>query len=532
MVQQSIFGRSREPAQATAAAAVARTRALARAALIGLPWLWAIGYFFPPLNHDVAALLQFAQRMLAGERLYVDLIDINPPMVFWLDALPVMAARVLGLSAVTGLIAFVLALCAVTTVWSAALLRRLDRRGDAVGATLWPALIGFALLVYPMHSFGQREHLLLVFVLPYAIAAAGRAGGSTKLSAGLQAAIALYALIGILLKPYFAALPLAVELAVVARVGLAATVRSPQPWLILAGCFLYVAATWLLLPDYLRVVVPLVAQCYEQTDLAGFAALLTQDQAPALLLPLLPLGIIAFRLPGALLSRVLVGLVLAATVAGIAQGRGWDYHFLAARGALVLLIGALVVEGLAVLGRPPRGWAALGVAAAVMAGLFAFSGVLNPPFKGPRNFVNTAASRFLPVVQANAAGRPVLWLTTSIYPQFPVLNYTDSKLAMSFMSLWVLPAVYGPADAPGGVMRYHDPMGWAEGLVYRSVIEGLTRQHPALVLVARAGTEGGFHGLPFDYLAYFGRNPAFAAEWSHYALLTTIDGVAIYRRRP
>jgi hypothetical protein len=230
----------------------------------------------------------------------------------------------------------------------------------------------------------------------------------------------------------------------------------------------------------------------------------------------------------------LVGLAFAATLAGLAQGKGWDYHFLAARAALALLFGALAVEGLTWLGRPLRGPATLGIAASVMAAMFAFTGVLNPPFKGPRNFVNTAASRLLPVVEANATGRPVLWLTTSIYPQFPVLNYTDSRLAMPFMSLWVLPAVYGPDDVAGSAVAYHAPeaMDRPERMVYRGVVDGLTRQHPALVLVEQASREGGFHGLPFDYLAYFGRDPAFAVEWSHYAPLTKIDNLTIYRRLP
>jgi hypothetical protein len=532
---QSVFERSPELASGRVALPRARAAAVARLALIALPWLWAIGYFFPPLNHDVGALLQFAQRMLHGEHLYVDLIDINPPMIFLLDSLPVAIAESLRLSTVTCLTLFVLALCGVTTVWSTWLLGRLDDRRHELGTALWPALIGFVLIVYPMHSFGQREHLLLVFALPYLAAAALRAGADAprrRLGAGLQIAIALYALVGITLKPYFALVPLALELVVLGQIGLARWARSPQPWLILLGCCVYVGAVALWLPDYFRVIVPLVAQCYEQTDLGGLFGLLIQDQAPALLLPLIPLGVIAFRLPDARLSRGLVGLVLAATLAGLAQGKGWDYHFFTARAALALLVGAVTVEGLAGLGRPLRGGAALGAAAAVIGLLFGFTGVLNPPFKGPRNFANTAASRFLPVVEANAAGRPVLWLTTSIYPQFPVLNYTDSRLAMPFMSLWVLPALYGPADAPDGTVAYHAPaaMGRAERIVYQGVVAGLTHEHPALVLVEQAGREGGFHGLPFDYLAYFTRDPAFAAEWSHYRLLTRIDGVGIYRR--
>jgi hypothetical protein len=533
--EQSVFERSPERAGVKEVPPSARTWSVARLALIALPWLWAIGYFFPPLNHDVGALLQFAQRMLHGERLYVDLIDINPPMIFLLDTVPVAIAEALRLSTVTCLTWFVLALCGITAIWTTRLLAPLRDGHGALGAVLWPALIGFALIVYPMHSFGQREHLLLAFCLPYAVAAALRAAAPRPaLGARLQAAIALYALVGIMLKPYFALVPLALELVVLCHIGLARWARSPQPWLILLGCCLYVVATALFLPDYFRVIVPLVAQCYERTDLAGLLGLLTWDQAPALLVPLVPLAVIAFRLPGAHLSRVLVGLALAATFAGLAQGKGWDYHFFTARAALALLFGAVAIEGLAWLGRPLRGGTALGVAACVIAALFAFTGVLNPPFKGPRNFTNTAASRFLPVVEANAAGRPVLWLTTSIYPQFPVLNYTDSRLAMPFMSLWVLPAVYGPNDATGGTVAYHDPasMGWSERMVYQGVVGGLTREHPALVLVEQASREGGFHAVPFDYLAYFGRDPAFAAEWSHYALLTKVDGVAIYRRRP
>ncbi|MBI3516668.1 MAG: hypothetical protein HY060_21770, partial [Proteobacteria bacterium] len=221
------------------------------------------------------------------------------------------------------------------------------------------------------------------------------------------------------------------------------------------------------------------------------------------------------------------------------QGKGWDYHFFAARAALVLTFAAVAATGFARLAvaypalRAPRGLAPLGVVGALMAALFAFSGVLNPPFKGPRNFVNTAASRFLPVVEAHGAGQPVLWLTTSIYPQFPVLTYTDSRLAMPFMSLWVLPSVYGADSARGGTMLYHAPaaMNRSERLVWRGVIDGFTRSRPALVLVEDARREGAFRGLAFDYLAYFGRDPGFAAEWANYALLTTVDNVSIYRRQ-
>jgi hypothetical protein len=476
--------------------------------------------------------------MLHGERLYTDLIDINPPMIFALDTIPVALAELARLSVVASFVGFVLALAAASFVASVALLRRHGALGQPVGALLWPAVIAFVLIAYPMHSFGQREHLLLIFTLPYVLSAAARAEGDAP-SRGGALAIALFALVGITLKPHFALVPLALELLVLARAGWRACVLSPQPWLILAGCIAYLGAVALWLPDYYAVIVPLVAQCYEQVSVASALDLITRDQVPALALPLIPLAVIGWRMPEARLTRALVCLTVAATGAGLLQGKGWDYHFFAARAALALTFGAVVAEGFVRIAasRPAlgasRAVAPIAVAAAFMAALFGFSGVLNPPFKGPRNFVNTAASRFLPVVAANGADQPVLWLTTSIYPQFPVLNYTNSPLAMPFMSLWVLPAVYSGATPVDGAVTYHAPdaMNRSEQLVWRGVIDGFTRRHPALVLVEQASREGAFRGLPFDYLDYFSRDPAFAAEWQHYVLLTKVDNVSIYKRR-
>ncbi len=37
--------------------------------LFALPVLWLAGYFFPPLNHDVAAILYVSDRWVGGDRL-------------------------------------------------------------------------------------------------------------------------------------------------------------------------------------------------------------------------------------------------------------------------------------------------------------------------------------------------------------------------------------------------------------------------------------------------------------------------------
>ena len=45
--------------------------------LIALQIVWLAGYFFPPINHDVAAILDVSARWVNGEKLYVEVIDEN-----------------------------------------------------------------------------------------------------------------------------------------------------------------------------------------------------------------------------------------------------------------------------------------------------------------------------------------------------------------------------------------------------------------------------------------------------------------------
>ena len=78
-------------------------------ASLALPWLWGLAQLFPPLNHDAGAVLQWSGRMLAGERLYVDINDVNPPLIYWLNLIPAEIARLADIPTPVALIATLLA---------------------------------------------------------------------------------------------------------------------------------------------------------------------------------------------------------------------------------------------------------------------------------------------------------------------------------------------------------------------------------------------------------------------------------------
>ncbi|WP_431269392.1 hypothetical protein [Dankookia sp. P2] len=152
-------------------AALSKARLLRLAALVPAAAFLLVA-LSPPLNHDVAAVLNFAERMLAGERLYADLIDVNPPLIFVLNLLPAAIGAWTPLDAVQGLLVCLMAICALSA-WMALRLAR------PAAAPVEAACLGVALPLLTLaagYDFGQREHLMAA-ALPYLFLAARRMEG-------------------------------------------------------------------------------------------------------------------------------------------------------------------------------------------------------------------------------------------------------------------------------------------------------------------------------------------------------------------
>ena len=249
----------------------------------------------PPMNHDVAAVLNFAERWLAGERLYRDLIDVNPPLVFMVTLIPAALAAWTPLDGPQSLLVCMLALCA--GLWRMTHALRRGRAEDPIEAATLSAVIPL-LLVMAGYDFGQREHLMAICAIPYAILAARRIEG-VHTGRALAIGVTLLAAMAFALKPHFLAVPALVEGFILLKRGPRRALVDPLPWLMALAWMLYLASIPLLFPDYFGYVVPLVWQYY--TDLGSFDAwgvLVSPVLGPAVLLLLCAIGI-AFRPRGA-----------------------------------------------------------------------------------------------------------------------------------------------------------------------------------------------------------------------------------------
>lgn len=478
----------------------------------------------PPLNHDVAAILNFAERWVAGERLYRDLIDVNPPLIFVLTAIPAAIARVTGMGGVQALLACVVLCCLAS--WRLTQRLRRDRAEGVVERAVLDALVPLACVV-AAYDVGQREQLMGLFAIPYAFLAARRIEG-LETSRPLAWTVTLAAALGFALKPHFLAVPLLVEALVLARRGPRAALRDPLPWGMAALWLAYLAAIPVIFPAYFDFVVPLVMGFYLGNGGLGLFDVLLVEKLGAALALLLALAPFAARRGAGAAAQALLAVALGGLLSAWVQHKGWSYHVVPMAMASALLAGLLAARWLDTALPPARAATAapgLALAAALAVTMLHIRG------ESPWRQIWYDALRdgaLTSTLRREVAGERLLVLSPDIYPVYPALNYARARSTLRFMNLWILVGAY--PDCPEGAPRYRDTweMSRPEFLVYRTVAEDFARAPPAGVLVAknpgipRCGTE------EFDPIEYFSRHPAFAETWRRYTRVVHMDTYLLY----
>jgi hypothetical protein len=505
-------------------------------ALLFLPAVLA-----PPLNHDVAAVLNFSERWLAGEHLYSDLIDVNPPLIYVLNLIPAALARLTPLSAVASLHLCLLLFGAVC--WRLAYVAR-DRAAEgAIERRILDVLPAFFLLAAG-YDFGQREHLMAVAALPYLLGASRRATGAVPRGRNTSAVIAA---IGFALKPHFMGIPVLVELAVLlsrkreggAAAWLAAirgSAGDATPWIMAGVWLLYAASLPLLFADYLNTVVPLVWDLY--LDLGGYAwwqVLLVPRLAVAALI-LLPCAcaVLARALTppagaASALPRMLAAAGLGALASAIAQHKGWSYHILPVElfaVSLSVLLAGRFLDRATLPARPSRS-----AVAAILTSVIAFYAIMQgeAPWK-ELGYRNSAAATLTRKLRQFAQGQRVLVLSPGIYPIYPAINDSGTHLTLRTMNMWLLQGAYETCPADGRRYREVWQMKRPEFFVFRTVAEDFAKSPPAAVVIDKnPGIP--YCGSEFSFVAYFSRHPLFAEMWSHYRLAAEWDRYQIYTRK-
>lgn len=165
-------------------------------ALVGI----AIQALWVPLDADVSWLITVCERVLSGDRLYVDILEVNPPASVWLYLPLVALAKAIGARPEAAVVAGFAVAALASVAATVRLASKLDESPPPLPLTL---ALSFIALVLPMALFAQREHAAFLLALPATAAIALTAEGK-RLSVGTLAWTGAAAGLAIAIKPFFA----------------------------------------------------------------------------------------------------------------------------------------------------------------------------------------------------------------------------------------------------------------------------------------------------------------------------------------
>lgn len=437
---------------------------------------------------DTAWLLSVARRIRDGAALYSnELMEVNPPTIIDFARLALTTGDAFGVTGVGGWRLLVFGIELLAVMLSFKVLRRVFAGNDR--SMLAPAGVALAtaLACLPGASFGQREHLILLLCAPYVIstAAALDTVAVAPVARGLHGVLLAVALS---IKPHYVLVPLCVEATLLAMTRRPRALLRPETSCALVGAGALAVFQLIRYPDYVTFAVPFAVRFYQNYTP------LTLSPRYAVYVGLAALAVGVARYVG--IRLVAPTLVLAAgvgaTLAMLVQGKGWEYHFVPARG-LLFLAAALALIPIAHVRLEPWLRQRTGLSPQRIAAIAMLTMVLPLGALMVRRAINLNdgvwARRFADlqtlVERSRPEGRPLTMasLSLELFPAFPVIEVMGGRWVSRYSCLWTIPAIEARERAGG-----HDSVperSGRQGLI-AAVSEDLATHQPTFVLVEEA----------------------------------------------
>jgi putative flippase GtrA len=477
-------------AQTTGASGDLALCAAMAAGLVALFWGRAV-------HHDVAWYLFATQDWLDGARLYVDLVEVNPPLNFYLTVPSLVIADVTGISTANAHYVALALLLLVSLGWSAAILRAEFALSPARRALMLGGA-GLAVLVPSLNGLGQREQVMVLCFLPWALREAARRRpmpGEVVPSAALAA-------VGMCLKPHFVLLPLAVTLLNCLETRSLRPILATANWVFGVVGLAYVGFVWAVHPAYLTDILPLARDVY-----GAYSRPLTEVvwtiAFPLVLVGFWGLTLLRFGRP----SRA-VAVLLALSAGGLAsyllQQTGFPYHRVPFLTFSALAAAMLLVEARAA--QLPT------FAAVAVLGAIAWGGPAQNGFyrDDTAQEVAKAIADFDPVER-------VMVISSYVSAGPPVAMRLGADWVSSYPANWLVPgamnrlATTDCALASATCFRLRA----AAARNRTANIADIARARPDLVIVDRLS--GYIDPRGFDWLAFMAEDPAWGPVFADYA---------------
>lgn len=274
------------------------------------------------LNVDSTWILHCAKEILSGNTMYIDMIDVNPPLIFIYSTLAILICDFVNIPILNSYVILVLTIIFTSTFLCAKVLININFKVNN-GLRYYLYIIFFILTISISFSFGQREHLFIIFILPYVMMIAYQK--KSNVSNFSKIIIAIFASLGFNLKPHFFLVFILIEIMYIIYKKDISLVFRKESIIIFSSAFLYMLLIYFYFPVYLNFVVPFSIETYIDIFNKPLEILILNYEFNFTILSLI-FFIFLYKDRFSFSNNIFLLSILSSIFIYLIQQKGWSYH--------------------------------------------------------------------------------------------------------------------------------------------------------------------------------------------------------------
>ena len=198
-----------------------------------------------------------------AKKLYQDIFELQPPLILWLYTGPLLLSELTGIKDCVALVLCGLPVIALSIAASYTLLCYHPVFADNKRKrSIFAVFLGFLFIFFqnPLY-FLDREHLFLILCFPYMLRFTPSLAAQ-KIPSVYGSITGIMAGVGFCIKPHFIVIFLGIQLACMLHQYSFSILFSKENRIIYLTVLLYCIAIWLLTPEYIVIVMPMLQATY------------------------------------------------------------------------------------------------------------------------------------------------------------------------------------------------------------------------------------------------------------------------------
>lgn len=484
---------------------------------------------------DVGYLLHAANQMLEGGNYVSEIFETNPPMILYLYFPVCLFVKLTSVDIITAARIYVFFLAALSSIICWIILKKLIKPADFVYQySLFYALL-IILFILPLNAFAQREHMLIIFLMPYLFAAALTLENKS-IHPGLACYIGVLAGVGFALKPFFLVTLCLIELNFIFKKHrLFAWVRI-ESLVVASVLIIYLCSIWIFHSGYFNIILPLVFHYYFPVIKKSWLVIFSYSSVTFCLVVIFSYIFIRkndkYRNLGDTVFLALLGM----TVAFLIPRAAWYYHIIPALGLAFLMVAHYFGQSLLALslGSQSRWKMVRELGLLVTVTVLVLSAPLYNSyqiFKFMQIFAQAnPANKLTAYINSRPGTHSVYCFTsTGTYRCFPMVYQTKSQYGQRFPFFWWYTGLRFAGKQSNNNML-SQRIEKDKNYLIDSVAYDLDRFQAKWVIIDSDSFKK-IENNDFDLIAFFSGNEKFRNAWQQYGYLTHIGNYQIYERK-